>query len=549
MQIPIDNPRSAKPRTISIVANEFFDPAVGGMGGFGWIARETSLCLQGYDATLGTADDSVLFLTGNLAPAANTIDTRVHGRPLMFARPMDWPSYTADLRRKNIDVILSIDYRPTYDLPFSALPETPMIVWVQDPRPSDDIEKINTLRVPGSNVAPKGIEPIDCTSLAEVLTNSGRTEREVVFASPAPSLREKASRTFGLEVPPLEFLPYPLDFDCGEILKSPKPRVIFLGRLDPIKRPWIFVELAREFPNVEFLLLGQSHFHGPGAWQPANVPDNVRFVGHVGGEEKRALLASAWLLVNASIHEALPVSFLEALVFQLPIVSCQNPEEIVSRFGFYTGRFEGTGLDAIPSFREGLTRLLEDDNYRIRLGIAGQAWALENHGRRHFLKRFATMCERITEPPRQGARAGQSDRQLAIAEPIGTAKGHVLAHETARDITAAIPTGQPFILIDEDQLRSLFSPSAHPIPFLERSGEYWGPPADDETAIRELERLRHKGVSCVAIAWTAFWWLEHYVGFRAWLQSQQIAVTRTDSFMLLKLAKKESVAQNEMARL
>ena len=134
-------------------------------------------------------------------------------------------------------------------------------------------------------------------------------------------------------MPPLEFLPYPLDFDRGEITKSPKPRVVFLGRLDPIKRPWVFVELAREFPHVEFLLLGQSHFHGPGDWEPTNIPHNVRFLGHVGGEEKRALLASAWLLVNTSIHEALPVSFLEALVFQIPIVSCQNPEDIVSLSG------------------------------------------------------------------------------------------------------------------------------------------------------------------------------------------------------------------------
>ena len=535
---------TTEPLTISIVANEFFDPAVGGMGGFGWIARETFRCLHRYNATQG-ADNSVLFLTGNLAPEPNTIENRVHGQSLVFAKPMDWSGYTADLRRRNIDLILSIDYRPTYDFPFSVLPETPMIVWVQDPRPRDDIEKINSLRLPGSSAAPQGIEPIDCTSLAEILMNSNSPGRPVTFASPAPSLREKASRTYGLQLSPLEFLPYPLDFDCGQISKSPKPRVVFLGRIDPIKRPWVFVELASQFPHVEFLLLGQSHFHGPGAWQPTNVPDNVRFVGHVGGEEKRNLLASAWLLVNTSIHEALPVSFLEALVFQIPIVSCQNPEHIVSRFGYYTGRFDGTGMEAVPQFCEGLARLLEDGQLRLRLGTAGQAWALENHGRENFLTWFATISNRITDPPRQRTFVPQSDRRHAGAEPLGTAKAYVLAHQTARDIAAAIPSGQPFVLIDDDQLRSLFTPSEHPIPFLERNGEYWGPPADDETAIRELERLRHRGVSCVAIAWTAFWWLEHYKDFRAWLQSQQTALAETDSFMLFTLAKKDSIAKNE----
>jgi hypothetical protein len=155
------------------------------------------------------------------------------------------------------------------------------------------------------------------------------------------------------------------------------------------------------------------------------------------------------------------------------------------------------------------------------------------------------MCNRITERPRSHAFVHQSSRRQAV-EPFGTAKANVLAHQTVRDISAAIPSGQPFVLIDDDQLRSLFSPSTEPIPFLERNGEYWGPPADDETAIRELERLRHKGVSCVAIAWTAFWWLDHYKRFRAWLQSQQVALTKTDSFMLLTLAKKEGIAKNEM---
>jgi glycosyltransferase involved in cell wall biosynthesis len=546
METVVSKDETSLPLTTAIVANEFFDPTVGGMGGFGWIARETGLCLQQRSAPASAAiADSVLFLTGNIAPSPNVRETRVHGRPLVFAQPKDWSGYVADLRRRNIDLILSIDYRPTYDLPLSALPETPMVIWVQDPRPADDIEKINTLRLPGSNVAPQGIEPIDCTSLAEMMANANRAGRQIIFSSPAPSLLEKANRTYALELPQLEFLPYLLDFDRGEIAKSPKPRVVFLGRLDPIKRPWVFVELAREFPCVEFLLLGQSHFHGPGAWQPTNVPDNVQFVGHVVGEEKRALLASAWLLVNTSIHEALPVSFLEALVFQIPIVSCQNPEDLVSRFGYYTGRFDGMGMDALPSFREGLAKLLEDKQLRVQLGKAGQAWTLENHGRDTFLMRFATMCNRITGP-RQYTLVQQSDPRHACAEPIGTAKAHVLAHETVRDISTAVPRGKPFILIDNDQLRLLFSPPTAPIPFIERNGEYWGPPADDEAAISELERLRRNDVNHVVIAWTAFWWLEYYKGFCGWLKSQQIGLTKADSFLLFTLAKKESVTKNEM---
>jgi len=44
-------------------------------------------------------------------------------------------------------------------------------------------------------------------------------------------------------------------------------------------------------------------------------------------------------------------------------------------------------------------------------------------------------------------------------------------------------------------------PHTRAIPFLEKNGEYWGPPADNATAIRELERLRRAGARYIAFTW------------------------------------------------
>src|SRR5260221_2074296 len=60
------------------------------------------------------------------------------------------------------------------------------------------------------------------------------------------------------------------------------------------------------------------------------------------------------------------------------------------------------------------------------------------------------------------------------------------------EITRLIPPGQRFILIDEEQIRGELAHLAA-MPFLEKDGQYWGPPPGDETAIRELERLRQGG--------------------------------------------------------
>jgi glycosyltransferase involved in cell wall biosynthesis len=170
--------------------------------------------------------------------------------------------------------------------------------------------------------------------------------------------------------------------------------VIFLGRLDPIKRPWLFMELARRFPAVEFLMLGKSHFQGPGSWPIKDLPANVKLLGHVDGELKHQLLSSAWLLVNTSIHEALANSFLEALACETPLLSCNNREGIASRFGIYTGRWPGDGMSGLSAFAHGLERLIEDTERRTRLGQAGRQWVEQTHNGTTFLSAFDKLCER-----------------------------------------------------------------------------------------------------------------------------------------------------------
>jgi glycosyltransferase involved in cell wall biosynthesis len=85
-------------------------------------------------------------------------------------------------------------------------------------------------------------------------------------------------------------------------------------------------------------------------------------------------------------------------------------------------------------------------------------------------------------------------------------RSHLARHE----LQVRIPTGSSFILVDEAQLGAEFLPGRRAIPFLEKNGQFWGPPPDDQTGVRELERLRQAGAAFIAFAWPAFWWLDHY---------------------------------------
>jgi hypothetical protein len=106
------------------------------------------------------------------------------------------------------------------------------------------------------------------------------------------------------------------------------------------------------------------------------------------------------------------------------------------------------------------------------------------------------------------------------------------------EITNLIPPGCSFILVDEAQLPNEAFAGRRPIPFLEKDGQYWGTPADDETAIREFERLRQAGASFIVFAPPAFWWLDYYSAFHQHLQSQHRCLLWNDSLVIFDLRPK-----------
>ena len=374
---------------LGVLANEFFDPELGRMGGFGWAARQIARCFA--DPALGV---DVVYLTGELRARPGQQEVVVHGTRLI-PRQRSKLRDILRVRAEKPDLLLVMDYRPNYRFVCWALPRTPMIVWVRDPRPPDDVAKVNTLSIPGQNgTRPKGILQPDCSSLGNIARASRWLGRPLLFASPAPHLREKLSRMIGMEVDEFFFLPNPIDLEPGDLRKSERPLVASLARLDPYKRPWLLAELARRFPQVDFVSAGRAHYQGPGSWEPGSLPRNLRLAGHLDDRAKTSLLSSAWVLVNTSIHEGLAVSLLEGLARETPLLACVNPGSVVSKFGIFAGRFDGSGLDALPSLTAGLERLLSDAELRRRLGKEGRRWVEATHNRRRFLEGFSDLCGR-----------------------------------------------------------------------------------------------------------------------------------------------------------
>jgi hypothetical protein len=73
------------------------------------------------------------------------------------------------------------------------------------------------------------------------------------------------------------------------------------------------------------------------------------------------------------------------------------------------------------------------------------------------------------------------------------------------------------------------------VPFLEREGRYWGPPADDRAAIAELERQRERGQRFFVVAYPHLWYLDHYRGLRQWLARNACARLDNDRVTIFEL--------------
>ena len=133
--------------------------------------------------------------------------------------------------------------------------------------------------------------------------------------------------------------------DGHEIPKSIEPfeyrrMILFIGGTRPVKRPELFIELARRCPDLSFVIIGgplvDKAYHKRIKNMAARV-ENLDFKGHVPRPEIGTYLSRAYVLVNTSEREGLPNTVTEAWSYGTPVVSLSiNPDELLSGYlGYY----------------------------------------------------------------------------------------------------------------------------------------------------------------------------------------------------------------------
>jgi len=264
---------------------------------------------------------------------------------------------------KKIDADIYHSQEPSFStyMALKAMPEKKHIVTFRDTRLSFDW--LTELRLPSKNWL---------QVLSNVLYEDNYLVHKAVRQSDALYAASKhliplAKKKYELSRIP-EFLATPAEMP-GNITKVSQPTVCFIGRLDRRKRPELFFELARSFPDVKFITVGKSRDKKWGEYLKDKYGQikNLEFAGFIDifeGKKLSTILGKSWILVNPAAREGLPNAFIEAAAHGCAILSSVDPDEFASRFGYYA---QNDDLHA------GLVYLLENGNWE-RHGRLGQEY-------------------------------------------------------------------------------------------------------------------------------------------------------------------------------
>ena len=173
--------------------------------------------------------------------------------------------------------------------------------------------------------------------------------------------------------------PFPID----PLIKTDPVKVIWIANWKPLKRPELFVQLARELSaetDAQFIMIGKHNANDQmyNILKDAKRLKNLQCMGKQPQEVINELLAGSHLLVNTSAYEGLPNTFIQAWMRKVPVLSISiDPDGLLSRegLGIVGGSYKG--------LRKSLLDMIQNSSARITMGerawrYSRKAFSIEN---------------------------------------------------------------------------------------------------------------------------------------------------------------------------
>jgi len=139
-----------------------------------------------------------------------------------------------------------------------------------------------------------------------------------------------------------------------KIKKNDRKYVLWVSTIRKWKRPEHFLELASQFPQERFLMIGGPSFGEDELYRTIehrskNIK-NLKFLGYQPYTTTESYFDRCKIFVNTSVYEGFPNTFLQAWRRGIPVISYFDPDHVI----------EQNRLGTVISTRSGLKKALED---------------------------------------------------------------------------------------------------------------------------------------------------------------------------------------------
>jgi glycosyltransferase involved in cell wall biosynthesis len=129
----------------------------------------------------------------------------------------------------------------------------------------------------------------------------------------------------------------PVDVESFKPVQK-EPLVVSVGRFSPAKNYEMIIQVARQMPNVKFVIIGRKYLHDTYYDKIAALkPDNITLIADVTRDNVSVLLGRAKIYLHSMIGEHFGISVVEAMAAGcVPVVhDSGGPKEICGSLGFF----------------------------------------------------------------------------------------------------------------------------------------------------------------------------------------------------------------------
>lgn len=168
-----------------------------------------------------------------------------------------------------------------------------------------------------------------------------------------------------------------------------KENVLWVGRSDFLKKPNLFIELAKNFPEYYFIMicpkykrLSEQDYNK--IKSNANKIKNLKFIEFVRFDEIDNYFNRAKLFINTSDYEGFPQTFIQATMNSTPIISLNaNPNNFLNKYHYGLCSNGDFGL-----MKKQIKNILEDKKQWQKMSENGYRYAKEHHDIKKNIKKL-----------------------------------------------------------------------------------------------------------------------------------------------------------------